>query len=105
MITFLRRAVERRGGVTDRLIRALMNVYGLSVLEARVVRLTIAGESRSDIARMLFVSPNTVDRHAARIHQRIGRSLKSLRGREADELLAELEAKLKKAAPRARQRS
>jgi transposase len=79
----------------------LMEVYGLSVTEARVVRLTIAGESRSDIAKMLFVSANTVDRHAARIHQRIGRPLKSLRGREAEGLLEELDVKLKKAAARA----
>jgi DNA-binding NarL/FixJ family response regulator len=100
LLAFLRRAVRQRASLPDQLVRVLMDTYALTVQEARVVRLAIAGEGRAAIAEMLDISPKTYDRHAENVRDKTGRSLASLRDEPAEELLAELAIKRDKALAR-----
>ena len=61
---------EARGATSVRTAPACP--HGLTRREGEVLRLIAAGKSNHDIARALFLSPRTVQRHVANLYLKIG---------------------------------
>jgi DNA-binding CsgD family transcriptional regulator len=65
-----------------RIARLLMAAYGLTEREQDVTRLVLRGDSTTDIARELVVSPHTVQQHLKSIFDKTGvRSRRDLAGK------------------------
>lgn len=65
-----------------RITPLLMSVYGLTEREQEVTRLVLEGNSTSEIAAQLFISPHTVQEHLKHIFEKTGvRSRRDLVGK------------------------
>ncbi|MGW7686293.1 helix-turn-helix transcriptional regulator [Kribbella sp. NPDC054772] len=64
--------LARRAGLSDSAVRAEPTALGLTERELVVLRTLARGLSNAEIAHELFVSPNTVATHVARILRKLG---------------------------------
>jgi DNA-binding CsgD family transcriptional regulator len=71
LVDFFRDGVEPSGAPPPAW-RSAVPSDGLSPREVEVLRLLAAGESNSQIARRLGLSPHTVERHVANLYRKIG---------------------------------
>jgi DNA-binding CsgD family transcriptional regulator len=77
-----RTAVIIEPGGPARIIPLLMSVYGLTPREQEVTRRVLAGESTTEVARGMYVSPRTVQQHLKGIFEKTGvRSRRELVGK------------------------
>jgi DNA-binding CsgD family transcriptional regulator len=58
---------------------------GLSAREVEVLRLVASGMTSAQVARELFISPNTVNRHLGSIYGKLGVSSRAAAARFASE--------------------